>query len=212
MALGIPGLRVLFVDDNSPDGTADLAERLGAQYQGRISVLRRPTKMGLGTAYIAGFPRALAGGATHVVEMDADLSHSPEDVPRLLAQMATYDVAVGSRWVKGGGVGEDWGLLRRLVSRGGSRYARFVLGLRVLDVTTGFKCFRREALAGIDFSRIKSQGFAFQVEVAWACQRRGCRVTEIPIRFANRSHGKSKMSLRIFVEAMWRVLAIRLRG
>ncbi|MSQ24999.1 MAG: polyprenol monophosphomannose synthase [Dehalococcoidia bacterium] len=211
MALGIPGLHLLLVDDSSPDGTADVAERLAPQYGGRIAVLRRPGKMGLGTAYIAGFTRALAEGADYIVEMDADLSHSPEDVPRLLAEMATHDVAVGSRWVKGGGVGKDWGLLRRFVSRGGSQYARLVLGLRVKDVTTGFKCFRRESLAGVDLSRIKSQGFAFQVEVAWACQRRGYRMAEIPILFSKRSHGTSKMSVRIFREALWRVPAIRLR-
>jgi dolichol-phosphate mannosyltransferase len=212
MAQGIPGLRILFVDDNSPDGTADLAERLSQEHGGRISVLRRPGKMGLGTAYIAGFREALKQGAGYIIEMDADLSHAPEDLPRLLAAMQTCDVAVGSRWAKGGGVDKNWSLGRRFVSKGGSLFARLVLGLHVKDTTTGFKCFRRSVLEAISWEKVKSQGFAFQVEVAYACQRRGYRVVEIPITFANRVKGKSKMSPGIVTEALRRVVAIRLKS
>ena len=148
MSVGVPDLEVLLVDDNSPDGTADLAERLSPQYGGRVRVPRRPGKMGLGTAYVAGFASAIAMGAEYVVEMDADLSHEPEDVPRLLAKMAAYDVAVGSRWVKGGSADPGWGWARKALSSWGSVYARFILGLKVRDTTTGFQCFRRQALEG----------------------------------------------------------------
>lgn len=212
MALGIPNLDVLFVDDASPDGTAEVAEGLSPQYGGQVRVLRRPGKLGLGTAYVAGLTEALSSGADRIVEMDADLSHAPEYIPTLLAATVSHDVAVGSRWVSGGGTDPDWGLGRRLLSRGGSVYARALLGLKVRDTTTGFKCFRREPLAGIDLHAIRSHGFAFQVEMAYLCQKKGCRVAEIPIRFAERTVGKSKMSPRIVMEALWRVAAIRLRG
>ncbi len=212
MALGIPDLNVLFVDDASPDGTAEVAEGLAARYAGRVRVLRRSGKLGLGSAYVAGFTDALGSGADRIVEMDADLSHAPEDLPRMIEATESHDVAVGSRWVSGGGADPDWGLARRLLSRGGSTYARAVLGLKVRDTTTGFKCFRREALEGIDLRAIRSQGFAFQVEMAYLCQKKGYRVAEVPIRFAERTEGKSKMSLRIIVEALWRVAVIRLRG
>ena len=209
MALGVPDLDVLFVDDNSPDGTAELAERLSDSYGGRVSVLRRPAKMGLGTAYVTGFSTAIQRGAAFVVEMDADLSHSPEYIPQLLSRMADWDVAVGSRWTAGGAVDTQWSLARRLLSRGASAYSRLVLGLQVRDTTTGFKCFRRQALDGLRLDGIKSQGFAFQVEMAYACQRKGFRVVEVPIIFRSRAEGRSKMSLGIILEALWRVAAIR---
>ena len=209
MALGGPGLEVLFVDDSSPDGTADLADRLSGDYGGRVRVLRRPAKMGLGTAYVAGFSAAIQAGADFVIEMDADLSHWPGYIPQLLSEMADCDVAVGSRWVKGGGADRQWGLGRRLLSWGGALYCRLVLGLRVKDATTGFKCFRRQALEGLHPERMRSQGFAFQVEMAYACQRQGYRVVEVPIIFKIRAQGRSKMSLRIVLEGFWRVLAIR---
>jgi dolichol-phosphate mannosyltransferase len=212
MALGTPNLDVLFVDDASPDGTAEVAEGLASQYEGRVRVLRRPGKLGLGSAYVAGFTEALGSGADRIVEMDADLSHAPEYLPRMIKATESHDVVVGSRWISGGGADPDWGLARRLLSRGGSTYARALLGLKVRDTTTGFKCFRREALEGIDLRAIRSQGFAFQVEIAYACQKKGYRVAEVPIRFAERTEGKSKMSLPIILEALWRVAVIRVRG
>ena len=209
MALNIPGLGLLFVDDNSPDGTAEVAEALGAKYEGGVSLLRRPDKQGLGPAYRAGFAAALARGADYVVQMDADLSHSPEYLPVFLQKMADYDVVVGSRWTRGGGADGSWGLGRRLLSRGAAAYARLMLGLRVEDPTTGFKCFRNEALRGLQLETVGSHGFGFQVEVAFACQCKGYRVAEVPIIFRSRDEGRSKMSLAIIFEAFWRVIAIR---
>ncbi len=209
MAQPLGNLEVLFVDDNSPDGTADLAERLSEKYDGRVGVLRRPAKMGLGTAYIAGFTRAVEQGADYIVQMDADLSHAPEYLPHLLSRMKDLDVAVGSRWSRGGGADPEWGAARRLLSRGASLYSRLLLGLQVKDATTGFKCFHRQALEGLGLNRMRSQGFAFQVEVAYACKSNGYRVAEVPIIFKSRARGRSKMSLRIILEAFWRVLAIR---
>lgn len=209
-ALALPGLHLLVVDDGSPDGTGEVARHLAPRLEGRVHVLERPGKLGLGSAYKQGFAWALEHGADYIVEMDADLSHSPSYLPRMLERIQHADVVVGSRWTKGGGVDSNWGLSRRLLSRGGSLYARLCLGLRVRDTTTGFKCFRREALAGLNFAEIKSSGFGFQVEMAWLCQRQGYQVEELPIRFVERTTGKSKLSLRIIVEALWRVAAIRL--
>lgn len=209
MDLGVAGLEILIVDDNSPDGTAAVAEELGRQYDGRVSVFRRPSKQGLGTAYKAGFAAALARGADFVIEMDADMSHSPEYLPVFFEKMRDYDVAVGSRWAKGGGTDGDWGWPRKMLSRCAALYSRVVLGLKVKDPTTGFKCFRAEVLRGISLDGIKSQGFAFQVEVAYACERKGYRVVEVPIIFRSRHKGRSKMSTGIILEALWRVLAIR---
>ena len=212
MAQPLPGVEVLIVDDNSPDGTAQEAERQAERYGGRVHVLRRPGRMGLGTAYVEGFRWALDHGADYVAEMDADLSHGPEYLPALVSAMGDHDVAVGSRWTAGGGADRGWGLGRRALSRGGSLFARLVLGLKVKDATTGFKCFRREALQALDLGGVKSQGFAFQVEMAYACQRKGLRVVEVPIRFRTRARGRSKLSARIILEALWRVVAIRFRG
>jgi dolichol-phosphate mannosyltransferase len=204
------GHHILIVDDDSPDGTGDIADRL-AQELGALEVLHRRTREGLGPAYLAGFAHALSNGATHVMEMDSDFSHDPADLARLLdAVRAGADLALGSRYVDGGGV-TDWGLLRQVVSRGGSWYARRVLGLRVRDLTGGFKCFRREVLEAIDLPTVRSQGYAFQVELTYRAIRRGFRVVEVPIVFRDRQHGHSKMSWRIAAEAMLLVPQLRSR-
>ena len=205
------GGRVLVVDDNSPDGTGELADRLAAELPW-VDVLHRERKEGLGPAYLAGFRRALADGAELVLEMDCDFSHAPADVPRLLAAAADADLVLGSRYVAGGGVDGDWGLARRLVSRGGSLYAGLVLGTRVRDLTGGFKCFRREVLEAIDLDAVSSRGYAFQIELTYRALRRGFRVREVPIRFVDRTAGRSKMSRAIVVEAVWKVPALRLRA
>jgi dolichol-phosphate mannosyltransferase len=202
------GYRVLVVDDGSPDGTGAIADRLAAR-DGVVEVLHRTRREGLGPAYLAGFAHALAGGAGYVFEMDADLSHDPADLERLLAAVrAGADLALGSRYVPGGGV-TDWGLARRLVSRGGSAYARVVLGVTVRDLTGGFKCFRREVLEAIDLPTVRSQGYAFQVELTYRAVRAGFHVVEVPIVFRDRLLGHSKMSWRIALEAAWLVPAIR---
>ena len=194
------GHRVLIVDDSSPDGTGAIADRLAAEIP-EVEVLHRPAPMGLGPAYLAGFDHALRGGAGLVLEMDADFSHDPNDVERLIAAVADgADVALGSRYVPGGGV-SDWGLPRRVVSRGGCAYARLVLGLRVRDPTGGFKCFRREVLEAIDLPSVRSRGYAFQVELTYRALRAGFRVVEVPIVFRDRRLGRSKMSWRIAGEA-----------
>ncbi|MEA2418284.1 MAG: dolichol-phosphate mannosyltransferase [Thermoleophilaceae bacterium] len=202
--------QVLIVDDSSPDGTGDIADRLAAELDS-VEVLHRAKKDGLGRAYAAGFERALAAGAQLVMQMDVDFSHDPQHVPALIAAAADADLAIGSRYVAGGGV-TDWGLTRRLLSRGGSWYARTVLGVPVKDLTGGFKCFRRELLERLDPSSFRTAGFGFQVEVTYRALRSGARVSEVPIRFRDRETGTSKMSSRIVVEALWRVLALRLRA
>jgi dolichol-phosphate mannosyltransferase len=197
------------VDDASPDGTGAIADAIAAR-DPAVEVLHRPGKAGLGVAYVNGFARALAGGAEYVVEMDADLSHDPRDVPRLLERAAAgADLVLGSRYVDGGGV-QDWDVLRRVISRGGCRYARTVLGVRVRDLTGGFKCFRAAALTAIDFETVRSEGYAFQVELTYRALARGLRVEEVPITFRERVAGESKMSARIALEAMWLVPALRL--
>jgi dolichol-phosphate mannosyltransferase len=204
------GHRVLIVDDSSPDGTGELADRLATTHEA-VEVLHRPTKDGLGPAYLAGFAAALAGGAGRVLEMDADFSHDPADVARLLDASNDADLVLGSRYVDGGGV-RDWGALRRFVSRGGSLYARVMLGLPVQDLTGGFKCFNRSALEAIDLPTVRSQGYAFQIELTYRAARRGLRVVEVPIVFRERSVGVSKMSPRIALEAIWRVPQMRFRS
>jgi dolichol-phosphate mannosyltransferase len=200
--------RVLIVDDGSPDGTGELAERLADQYAW-VQVLHRVRKEGIGPAYLAGFRHALEHGAAYLLEMDSDFSHDPADLPRLLEAIRDgADLALGSRYVPGGGV-TDWGLLRRMISQGGSTYARLVLGLRVHDLTGGFKCFRREVLEAIHFDSVRSQGYGFQVELTYRAVRAGFHVVEIPIVFRDRQRGQSKMSWRIAVEAMWLVPQLR---
>jgi dolichol-phosphate mannosyltransferase len=200
--------RVLIVDDSSPDGTGEIADRLAAAHDD-VEVLHRTRKDGLGPAYVAGFRRALAGGAELIAQMDADHSHDPADLPRLVAATADADLVLGSRYVDGGGVSE-WGPLRRLISRGGSAYARTVLGLGINDLTGGFKVFRRPALEAIDLETIPSLGYAFQVETTYRAARSGFRVVEVPIVFRDRRVGESKMTAAIVFEAAWRVPAMRL--
>ncbi|MFL5832766.1 MAG: polyprenol monophosphomannose synthase [Solirubrobacterales bacterium] len=202
-----PNAQVLIVDDSSPDGTGEIADRLAARH-GNVAVLHRPHKEGLGPAYIAGFRAALAGGAGLVLEMDADFSHDPAYLPRLLEAAKRADVVLGSRYVDGGGV-SDWGPLRRAVSRGGSTYARLVLGVGVRDLTGGFKCFRREVLEAIDLDQISTRGYAFQVEVTYRAIRLGFKVVEVPIVFRERRVGSSKMDLKIVAEAVWRLPLLR---
>jgi dolichol-phosphate mannosyltransferase len=202
--------RILIVDDNSPDGTGEIADRLAAGDAG-LAVLHRARKEGLGPAYIAGFRRALAEGAGLVLEMDSDFSHDPAYLPRLLEAAERADLVIGSRYVDGGGVG-DWGVLRRAVSRGGSAYARAVLGVRVHDLTGGFKCFRREVLEAIDLDTVQSRGYAFQVEMTDRAIAAGFTVAEVPIVFRERRAGASKMNLGIAAEAAWRVPALRFAG
>jgi dolichol-phosphate mannosyltransferase len=200
--------RVLVVDDSSPDGTGSIADRLAAIHPD-VSVIHRSRRRGLGAAYVAGFREALGGGADLVAQMDADFSHDPADLPRLIAAVRGADLALGSRYVTGGGV-EEWGSVRRFISRGGSTYARGVLGVDVRDLTGGFKVFRREVLEAIDVASISAVGYAFQVETTYRAIRAGFRVVELPIVFRDRRVGDSKMSKRIVLEAMWRVPAMRL--
>ncbi len=202
--------RVLVVDDGSPDGTGAIADRLAAELPGRVEVLHRPAPQGLGPAYLAGFAHALAGGADLVLEMDADFSHDPADVERLVRTVVDdgADLALGSRYARGGHVA-DWGPWRRIISRGGCLYAQLVLGLGVRDLTGGFKCFRREVLEAVDLDTVRSRGYAFQVELTHRAVRAGFRVAEVPITFRDRERGRSKMSWAIAGEAV--VLLPRLR-
>ena len=200
--------RILVIDDNSPDGTGGIADRLAAE-RDDVDVLHRPRKEGLGPAYLDGFRRALTLGADLVVEMDCDFSHDPNDVPRLVAAAEDADVVLGSRYVPGGGT-RNWGLVRRLISRGGSLYAQILLGLRIRDLTGGFKVYRRVVLETIDLDAIHSKGYAFQIEGTYRALRAGFRVVEVPIVFADREVGGSKMSRSIVLEAIWKVPALRL--
>jgi dolichol-phosphate mannosyltransferase len=204
--------KVLIVDDGSPDGTGDIAERLAGE-RAQVEVLHRSEKNGIGPAYLAGFRHALDQGAAYAMEMDSDFSHDPADLARLLAAVdrgspGSADLALGSRYVRGGGV-TDWGMLRRFISQGGSTYARWMLGLKIKDLTGGFKCFRREVLEAIDFDSVRSQGYAFQVELTYRAVRAGFQVVEVPIVFKDREFGESKMSWKIAAEAMWLVPKLR---
>jgi dolichol-phosphate mannosyltransferase len=198
---------VLVVDDSSPDGTGDVADRL-AVHDSRVRVLHRPRKEGLGQAYRAGFAQALAGEADLVFEMDADFSHDPSYLPAMIAAARDADLVLGSRYVAGGGV-RNWGAVRRVISRGGCWYARRVLGVEVRDLTGGFKCFRRAVLEAMDLDSVRSQGYAFQVELTYRALALGFRVKEIGIVFADRRVGASKMSRRIVLEAIWMVPRLR---
>ncbi len=208
-ALAPLGVNVLVIDDNSPDGTGEIAEQLAEELD-FVSVLHRAEKEGLGPAYLAGFRRALADGAEYILEMDCDFSHKPADVPRLLAACENgADLALGSRYVPGGGT-ENWGPVRRIVSVGGSVYARALLGVRFHDLTGGFKCYRRAVLERIDLDAIQSKGYAFQIETTYRTWRAGFTVVEVPITFVDRTAGQSKMSRTIFLEAVTKVPALRL--
>jgi dolichol-phosphate mannosyltransferase len=207
-ALGPLDVHVLVIDDNSPDGTGELADELARELD-YVDVLHRPRKEGLGPAYVAGFRRALADGAERILEMDCDFSHNPSDVPRLLAATETADLALGSRYVDGGEI-QNWGVLRRAISAAGSLYARVLLSARIRDLTGGFKCYRREVLETIDLDSIHTKGYAFQIETTYRALQAGFRVVEVPIRFVDREVGGSKMSRAIVLEAIWKVPALRL--
>ena len=210
-ALAPLGVHVLVIDDNSPDGTGEIADRVAAELD-FVSVLHRDRKEGLGPAYIAGFRRALAEGADYVITMDCDFSHDPADVPRLVAACdAGADIALGSRYVDGGGT-VNWGVGRRIVSAGGSFYARTWLSLGIRDMTGGFRCFRRAVLETIDLGTIETRGYAFQIELTYRAIRRGFTVAEVPIVFTDRTAGQSKMSRAIFLEAVRKVPQLRFRA
>jgi dolichol-phosphate mannosyltransferase len=208
--VGVEGLEVLVIDDASPDGTGAIADRLSAELPW-VHVLHRKRKEGLGPAYLAGFRRALELGADLVFELDCDFSHDPADVPRLAEAAASADLVLGSRYVRGGGT-RNWGLLRRFISRGGSLYAQALLQLGIRDLTGGFKCYRRKVLETIDLDAISSLGYAFQIETTYRALRAGFRVVEVPITFADREVGGSKMSKAIVLEAVWKVPLLRLRA
>jgi len=209
-ALGKHGVSVLVIDDNSPDGTGELADRLAHELP-YVEVIHRDRKEGLGPAYLAGFRRALADGAELILEMDCDFSHDPADVPRLIGATENADLALGSRYVPGGSV-RNWGLVRRTVSAGGSLYARLLLGVGVRDLTGGFKCYRRAVLETIDLDAITSRGYAFQIETTYRALRAGFRVVEVPITFVDRERGGSKMSRSIVLEGIWKVPALRVKA
>ncbi len=199
--------RILIVDDGSPDGTGELADQL-ADELGTVEVLHRPVKSGLGQSYLAGFAHALQGGAELIFEMDADFSHDPRYLGDLLQAAADADLVLGSRYVDGGGV-RNWGRTRRIISRGGSLYARLILRVDVRDLTGGFKCIRREVLEAIDLPSVRAEGYVFQIEVTYRALMAGFRVKEVPIVFVDRTEGTSKMSTRIALEAMWLVPRLR---
>ncbi|MBI2939173.1 MAG: polyprenol monophosphomannose synthase [Chloroflexi bacterium] len=199
---------VLVVDDSSPDGTGKLADQLAATANGRVAVIHRAGKLGLGTAYIAGFKYALAREYEYIFEMDADFSHNPAYLPHFLAAIRHADVVIGSRYIRGGGT-QHWSFIRQLISRGAGLYTRLVLGLPVSDPTSGFKCFRRAVLAALNLDSIRSNGYSFQIEMNWRCYRKGFRIAEVPIVFPDRAEGQSKMSGRIVLEAMWVVWKLR---
>ena len=201
------GVHIIVVDDNSPDGTGELADELAAR-DGRIHVVHRPGKLGLGTAYIAGFKQALVEGADRVVTMDADLSHNPRYIPAVVSLMERYHIGVGSRYVPGGGVTADWGIHRKLLSWGANNFTRLMLGLKAHDCTAGFRCYRREVLQSIDLDCIFSNGYSFLTEMLFKCQRMGFSIGETPITFENRHHGSSKISQVEIFKAMYTVLRL----
>lgn len=206
--LGVPALSILVVDDESPDGTGALADELCARYDGRFACLHRTGRRGLGRAYVDGFRWALAHDADPIIQMDADFSHSPSYIPKMLQAIAEHDVVIGSRWTRGGDVDNRWGINRYLLSSGANLYARTILGIQTHDATAGFKCWRRSALEAIDVERIVSDGYIFQVEMTYVAERLGLSVFEMPIFFEVRHTGRSKMSFSVKLEAMWRVFQV----
>ncbi len=210
--LGLPNLSLLVVDDNSPDGTGGVADELALRYPDFMRVIHRPGKLGLGTAYVRGFLWALERNIDLVVTMDADFSHPPEALKTLLTLAQEYDVVTGSRFAKGSSLDKRWGAIRRLLSWGGNIFARRITGVPVVDATGGFRCYRRAVLEAIGPASVRSNGYAFQVEMAYLSHCLGFSITEYPIHFGERTQGKSKMSLRVVAEAFWRVLELRLRA
>ncbi|MCW5977879.1 MAG: polyprenol monophosphomannose synthase [Bryobacteraceae bacterium] len=205
-----PGLRILVVDDNSPDGTGAIADELSRRYPGDVMVLHRPCKEGLGRAYVAGFARALEGGYDYIVQMDADLSHDPRYLPALLERIETADLVLGSRYIRGINV-VNWDFKRLILSKMATRYAQIVTGMPFTDATGGLKCWRRQALEAIDLNGLFSNGYLFQIETTYKAYRRRFRIAEVPIVFYERNLGRSKMDLRIILEAVWGVVRLRLR-
>ena len=212
VALGLPHLEILVVDDRSPDGTGDVADNLAREHPGRVHTLHRDAKKGLGPAYVAGFKAAVALDSDVILQIDADLSHPPEAIPAMLQALETSDVVVGSRYVDGGGVDARWGWARRTLSRYGIAYARRVGGVPVHDATSGFKAFRRQVIETLPLEALRCKGFGFQAEVTMACHRQGYRVTEHPIHFLERQRGVSKISWAILGEALWRLPVLRMRS
>jgi dolichol-phosphate mannosyltransferase len=206
----VPEVHVLVIDDNSPDGTGDIADDLAAADE-RIHALHRTEKAGLGRAYVAGFEWALERDYERIVEMDADFSHQPKYLPEMIGQLDGYDVVVGSRYVAGGGT-EDWGLVRKIISRGGGIYARTILGIDVQDLTAGFVAWRADVLRDIGFEQVEASGYVFQIEMKYRAHKKGYRILEVPIVFPDRVVGVSKMSPNIAAEALWRVWGIRFKG
>lgn len=206
-----PGAHLLVVDDNSPDGTGELADELSRRYPGEIAVLHRARKEGLGRAYVAGFRHALAAPYDVIVQMDADLSHDPRYVPSMLERIERADLVLGSRYVRGIAV-VHWDFKRLILSKMATRYVQLVTGMPFTDATGGFKCWRREALEAIDLDGLFSNGYLFQIETTYKAWRRGLRIVEVPIIFYERNLGRSKMDMRIILEAVWGVLRLRLRG
>jgi dolichol-phosphate mannosyltransferase len=209
-ALPITELRILVVDDNSPDGTGLIAESLHSNYA-NLQVIHRPRKLGLGTAYVVGFQHALKTDVDSVIQMDCDLSHEPETIPHMLTALGEADVIVGSRYVPGGELEATWGLHRKMLSACANAYARTLLGAKASDMTGDFKCWRRRALERMELESIRSNGYAFQIEMAHRAQQLGLRIREIPIRFFERNGGVSKMSASVIFEAAWRVCVLRIR-
>lgn len=210
--LGIDGLEILVVDDGSPDGTGQLADQLALQYPQRFHVIHRAGKLGLGSAYIQGFTWALQQGADYVIQMDADFSHSPNIIPQFLSHIPDYEVVVGSRYVEGGKLDENWSWYRLLLSWwGNSVWVRAILGTKTRDATGGFKCWKAKALRGIGLERVRSNGYVFQVEMCYLAEKLGYRIKEIPIYFEDRRIGQSKMDNRIKIEAALRVFDLRFR-
>ena len=211
-ALEAGEVRLYLVDDSSPDGSADIAKSLSESNGWRVEIISRSGKQGLGTAYVSGFRRALEEDVDFVVQMDADLSHPPEEVPVMLDQLSSADVVVGSRYAADGGVDPGWGWERKLLSALGNSLIRSVTGVSVRDATAGFKAYRADALRAIDLDAVRCKGFGFQAEIAYQCQQLGQEVVEHPIIFAERTSGKSKMSLHIIAEAVWKLTLLRLKG
>ena len=209
LVLPITGIKIIIIDDNSPDGTGMLADRLAVKHPGRIAVSHRAGKLGLGTAYKSGFKMALESGADFIAQMDADFSHSPQVLPRLLDTLQSSDLVIGSRYVAGGGVDQEWPVWRKGLSAFANFYARTILHMRVRDLTGGYRVWRREVLTAIPLQAVRSNGYGFMIETAYLAHRLGYRIRETPIYFADRSHGRSKMSLKIQVEAALRVIMMR---
>ena len=209
LSLELPGLHVMVVDDNSPDGTGQIADALALEHPGRVHPLHRPGKQGLGRAYLHGFAVAMDAGADFIGQMDADFSHPPDKWPELVAAMDGVDLVVGSRYISGGSVDRDWPAWRKFLSAFGNRYARTILRLPIRDVTGGFRLYRRDLLSRMPLERVRSNGYVFQVEMGYLAYRCGARFREVPIYFADRRWGTSKMSLRIQLEAALRVWQVR---